>query len=935
MLLFPSLKRFPLPLLTCSLALSLTLSLSKAQTSSQTSFGDGLPMLFTENLGQIADDKGQPVPDVLFKAGVQGLDIYVTTSGLSYFFYEQEGSSDDEDLGPGEAEKLPIHWQRIDMNLPGAHLSHDNVEKSEQSALGVNHFYLAHCPDGIMNVPEYGKLTFKDIYPGVDWELYYDSRQGLKYDFIVHPGADPTDLLLAFEGAGDVTLPDDRHLRVSTAYGSVEEAGLLVYQGTPDNRVDARYVQQNDGIGYAFGDYDPDQALVIDPPLTWATYYGGSSLEGPDAITVDATGAVYICGYTSSPVFPLLNPGGGAYYQGTIGGGSFDLIIAKFDVNGIRQWSTYYGGSGSEGLWAALNTTPSGDLILGSYTGSANMPVQGLLGAFNQLAIGGGNDLFFARFNSSGVRQWATFYGGSSNEILYAMDLDDAGNLFAAGYTQSTNFPTTNPGGGAYFQGATGGGMDACIVKFDNTWNVDWATYLGGSGAEGSAFGIYGLGITTAPGLVVVTGRTTSSNFPTQVLGGAYFQGALGGSGDAFICGFRDSGTMLWSTYYGGSGLDEGCGAVFDGFGNIWIMGYTSSANLPTLNSGGGSWFQGSLAGSNDWWFSKFSPAGVQLHASYYGGTGNDAGMGGGTVIRANSVGDIFMTGSSFSTNFPTLNPGGGEYFQGTMNGTRDAAIVQLDNNAVRVWATYYGGNNTDWGSELFIDANDCVYMTGEWISASLVTTLDKGGGAWYQSALAGGHDGYVVQLCPPIVLPQAYLSLTGRQEDGRNVLEWTLHDPPEVTEFVVERSLNGMEYYAIGQVDATGAEAYQFTDRYILPDLNHYRIKGRDANGQISWSNTVTLRSLPDDQEALRDIAPNPAKDRIRLEYYIFESGTPTQIEIFDPTGRRVLLQDLEAAVHGLYVREVDVADLSAGMYLLHFVSGDQRSVRRLLIAD
>jgi hypothetical protein len=295
----------------------------------------------------------------------------------------------------------------------------------------------------------------------------------------------------------------------------------------------------------------------------WATYYGGSDADENVMLNVE-NNKLYVAGYTRSTSQIATS---GAHKSSLVHGS--DLFLAKFTLDGVRQWATYYGGESSEGLSVSLATDGNGGVYLASTTSSvADIATP----SAHQTTKGASWDGFIVKFNTEGVRQWATYYGGDGSDMIYGAHgivIDDEGYIYIAGETESTNNIATS---GSY-QNTNGGLYDAFIVKFNNEGVRQWATYFGGLEDEKQTTLFY------ENGNIWLTGSTNSSQNISSVNGmdTSYSGGFV--YGDAIMTKFDTSGNMLYSSYYGDVGPEIGVYIVMDSEGYLYMGGVTGSVS--------------------------------------------------------------------------------------------------------------------------------------------------------------------------------------------------------------------------------------------------------------------------------------------------------------------------------------------------------------------
>ncbi len=654
-----------------------------------------------------AANQGQWNERAVFMTKSGGTTVWLTATGICHQFL-RHAPSPDPDRSLGRIEQLTIRTVFANANpLPA-------VAGEQALAHRSNYFKGADQTGWHTDVPSYGRVVYRDIYDGVDLE-YYGRGGLLEYDFIVSPGADHTQIQIVYEGVESLDLNTSGELVIATAWGEVTERIPMVYQNRLDghHQIAARFelISEN-SFGFTLeGVHDPALELVIDPVLTYSTYLGG---EGPDMaadIVVDRNGNAYVVGHCFSDFFPTQDP-----YQ--LDQGGYDAFVAKINVAGDGLvYSTYLGGSDDD--WGeAIAIDSSGNAYLTGHTSSGDFPT---LNPFQPGLIGEGDAAFVVKLNSAGNDLiYSTYLGGDDEDHGQGIAVDETGCAIVTGYTASEDFPTQSP-----YQ-THQGGRDAFVTRLNATGTgLVYSTYLGGSADEEGCDLEIGNGSEA-----YVVGSTASTDFPTQGPYQAAFQG--GGTGDVFITRLGSAGdALIYSTYLGGGGDDQGRAVALDFTGNAYVSGYTESLDFPVLGS------LQSLNGTRDAFVTRFTPIGdAPVYSTYLGGDGSDEGL----AIAVDCSGSAWVTGSTTSTDFPTVDA-----FQAAFSGGGyDAFALKLSSAGDGLdFATYLGGNGVDIGHGVDTDPAGNAYLAGATTSSDLPTQDPL------QEALDGIGDAFIVKYEP------------------------------------------------------------------------------------------------------------------------------------------------------------------------------------------
>ncbi len=479
-----------------------------------------------------------------------------------------------------------------------------------------NNYFIGDKRNWATGCKLYQGIVYQDMYKGVDVH-YYTNAGMVKYDIVVHPGADPGQVVLQYDGPTKLSVRKNR-IYVQTTVGTVQELEPHSYQvdETGRSEVSCKYtLLPGNRIRFSVGNYSPGATLVIDPTEVFCSFDGSKSDNWGYTATYDGAGNLYLGGivldetdiggsngngYLASPgAFQTTFQGGDASEGGPAGGYQTDVGIMKLSANGsTRLFATYLGGSGDEQPHSMI-VDAGGNLIVTGRTSSANFPLAGVGGPYGP---GGGFDLFVTKFNATGTGllgsqriggtgddgvNYAPKYiteGAHDLRLNYGDDgrseiiLDAAGNIYLAACTMSTNFPVT---GGVFQPAAGGGGQDGVLLKLSaDLKTVMFSSYLGGENLDVATV----LALSPADNSIWVAGGTLSARFP-GTHNSPVVQPANAGGIDGWIAQVSNDGsTLIKASYYGSTLTDMIYGIQFDKQGFPYVMG-TTSGLIPVVNS--------------------------------------------------------------------------------------------------------------------------------------------------------------------------------------------------------------------------------------------------------------------------------------------------------------------------------------------------------------
>lgn len=701
-----------------------------------------LPLAFEQN-------QGQTNSQVKYMARGDGYTLFLTANDAVFSLHSPLNSPDRSPASHSALSKAKVssgngkHNTQDDssavvrMQLSGAN-SLARVEASDKLSGSANYFIGSDPSKWRKNVPRYARVSYQNVYPGVNMAFHGAQRQ-LEFDFVVAPGADPQPIGFHFTGARSMKTDDSGNLVVSSTAGDVLLHRPVAYQqqNGAQQTVDARFVLKADNrVSFELGKYDHSRELVIDPSVSYAysTYLGGSAEDDGLGIAFDSSGNAYVTGQTMSANFPTA----GGVLPNTSTGGTFDVFVSKIASDGSSlTYSTYIAGSGAgtkgNDSGNAIAVDSSGDAFVAGGTESTNFPTTA--GSFQPAIVSGATgNAFVLELNPAGNGlTYSTYLGGEVDDTAFGVAVDSSGNIYAAGRTSSSKFPSKNA-----LQTTQAGGFLAKLKPAGGgPTDLLFSTFVGG-GLNDSVSAV----ALDSSANAYVTGQTESSTLHTTA---GVLQSTFGGVSDAFVTVIKTDGSAyVYSTYLGGSDIDIGLAIAVDSSGNAYVTGQTASSNtsakpFPTTTGAFQTTFGG---GAYDAFVSKLNSTGTALvYSSYLGGPMADYGVG----LAVDGSGNAYLTGRTLSSpGFPLKNP-----TQATFQGTSDAFVSEVNSPGSQLlFSTYLGGNgdqDTTTSGGVAVDSLGAnIYVTGNTTASTNFPVTPNPG--VFQPTYGGGTDAFVAK---------------------------------------------------------------------------------------------------------------------------------------------------------------------------------------------
>jgi hypothetical protein len=700
---------------------------------------------YYENKGQITDSGAHQAAYVHYYTNTANPRVYLTDNFLSYVY-------DRRDTIKDTLQRIDMVFRQSDIKDSKPVNSAPNLFASEQIDPYLN-YCIGGLPQFYEGVRGSQRITAKNLYPNIDWQIYSDAG-GPKYYYVVQPGGNPTDIVFQYQGATN-TYADSTGITITGLFDTTRSV-VRAFQGTTPVSVSVGSLGSNKYY-FTLGSYNHSLPLTImvsqrpraaaarsSDNLQWCTYWGASTNDEAEVIN-STYGYKLVAGLTNSYDFPITS---GLISNANSNEGSF---LTKFNRGDSVVWSTYYGSiqyvyghhfttalTSSYPINRAGNFTDQQAYIAGS-TAKQNLPIvnEGGGAYIDSTYNGGIRDIYLAIFNvNTGILLHSTYLGSDSDDEVSNLTSDASTlNVFLTGSTTGTNFPRINTfaGSGNFFD-TVGRGV---IAEFDGNANLLLSTGFGSSQVDVTDNPTF---ISDAKidkdGSLIITGSTpfafsySGITLPSGAYSQSYTNGALS---QAFIAKFKKASgsTNRFSLYYyslfGGADATYGDKICFNTYNDMYVVGHSGCSGFPIYPSG-------TCGGGGSMFVSRFNTDGVRKYAnikpnSLIMGQSNNLYSNGITVtgsgqskregdILCDARNNLFVYGLAKRTGGSvSLQPHSGYFYDSIY--AQSEVILEYDSNLNLVWGTFFGGSFVQYAGGMTLDNAEHLYICGSTSSPS------------------------------------------------------------------------------------------------------------------------------------------------------------------------------------------------------------------------
>lgn len=698
----------------------------------------------------------------------------------------------------------------------------------------------------VTDVPCYGEIEYENLYDGIDL-IYRAAWNGIKYEFMVHPGAHLSDIRLRYEGADLST--DGESLFIETPAGTILDEGLILFEENENGTraVKGRMSVHDNIVSYS-ADYDISSTLIIDP-LIYSSYLGGALDDEGRAVAVDSSGNIIIAGSTTSLDFPT-TPGAINASES----GDYDIFVSKLNSNcSDLIFSTYIGGI-SDDVCYAMEMNPIGDIFLTGYTNSPDFPVSA--GAVCQ--TWNLCDVFVIRLDGTGSNiKYSTYIGGNNTDMAYSIAVNSNDEAYLTGSTYSPDFPTTAD---AYWSKKIDIGLDVFVLILNSAGSrIQYSTFIGGTNNDiGTSIAL------GSAGSVYVCGNTMSNNFP--VTSSAYCK-TKNLYYDGFVLKLNSSRKLLdYSTFIGGDDRDWATSLAIDSMGNASIAGETQSIDFPVTPGAFDetyNYVNVSHRTADSFILRLNSTGSGLLYSTFIGGMGGNDQI---NQLKLSNDGSVITCGQTLSSDFP-VTP---DSYQSSLEGGRDAFVLRLSPDGSHLLYSSHLGSYC-LANSLACPTLNRTYLTGMTYSYEFPVTPGA-----YDTTYNNGTDAFVtvLSIVPPPTPPQNLSAAEGFQYVQLNwwppadcgeapVVNYTVYRGPSATTLKPYRALGNLTGYNDSEVE-NRAEYY-----YAVAAFN-----------SMLWSDLSNIvkavPGAPPGQPGNLSAIPGDGFVQLRWEPPVFNGGFP-----------------------------------------------------------